>query len=310
MIAVKLLEEQGVEVLAVNFVTNFFGKKEKLEKAARDNNIKLKIVDVSRGYLEKVVKRPKHNRGKNMNPCIDCKIFMMREAHKIMKKEKARFIFTGEVLGQRPMSQKNTPLNIIKKESGLGDKLLRPLSAKLLKRSEAEDKGWVRREKLLDIEGRNRKRQFELARKYRLTGYGSPAGGCLLTEDKYSRKLKDLLDHKKKAGIDDVALLKIGRHFRIGNSKVIVGRHQEDNDNILKLKKRSDIIFQASVVVGPTTLLKGPKTNEVVRAAACLTARYSDSSNECTTIKYGRKLEKETEVCKKDFSIFQNKMIT
>ncbi|MBD3247859.1 DUF814 domain-containing protein [Candidatus Falkowbacteria bacterium] len=296
--AIKLIEEQRVEVLAVNFLTSFFSDPERLKKVARDNHIKLKIIDISEEYLEKVVKRPKHGYGKNMNPCIDCKIFLMKQARKIMKKEKAQFIFTGEVLGQRPMSQKNTPLKIIKKESGLKDKLVRPLSAKLLPKSEAEDKGWIRREKLLDIEGRNRKKQYALAEKYSLSGYGAPAGGCLLAEKAYSAKLRDLFENEKNFSLKDVALLKAGRNFRLGRSRIIVGRDQEDNKKLEKLKGIFDILFKVKDDNGPITLLRGEKSKPALAAAASLTVRYSDAPGNEAVVAYGRAFKKSIKVPK------------
>ena len=176
-----------------------------------------------------MLRNPKYGYGKNMNPCIDCKIFMIKKAKKYAKEIGADFIFTGEVLGERPKSQHYPALRIIEEESGLKGKLLRPLSAKLLPETEAEKKGLVNRAKLLSIQGRSRKPQFQLAKEYGITCYPSPAGGCLLTCEEYSKKLRDLLAHKKRVSMADVALLRVGRHFRLGKNKIIVGRNEAEN---------------------------------------------------------------------------------
>ncbi len=288
MLAVKLIEEQEIDVLAVSFVSAFFGNSERLKKTALKNDINLKIKDISRSFLEKVAIDPKHGYGKNMNPCIDCKIFMIKEAFKMMKKEKANFVFTGEVLGQRPMSQKSSPIRMIQKESGSKERLLRPLSAKLLPITEPENKGWVKREELLDIAGRGRRRQLELASKYGLEGYSSPSGGCLLTEGGYSRKFKDLLDHQQ-ADLFNASLLKTGRHFRVDKTKLIAGRNEDENKRLENIKRPKDIAFKSKNHKGPVVLLAGPKTKEAKEAAARLACRYTDPGPGRNIITFGGK---------------------
>lgn len=212
---------------------------------------------------------------------------MLRKAKKYAKKIRAKFIFTGEVLGERPMSQHKSALMLIEKESGLSEKLLRPLSAKLLPITEAERK-WVDRAKLLDIQGRKRDRQTNLANQFKIRDYPTPAGGCLLTNKEYAEKLKDLLLNKKKISLNDIRLLKIGRHFRFGKSKIIVGRNVIENKELLSLKDDADYLFEVPNIGSPTTILQGTKSKEAVELAASLTARYSDSKENKTLVKYGK----------------------
>ncbi len=176
-----------------------------------------------------MLRNPKHGYGKNLNPCVDCKIFILKQAKKYAKEIGADFLFTGEVLGERPMSQHGPALKTIAEEAGLKGKLLRPLSAKLMAETVAEKKGLIDRNKLLSIQGRSRKPQIELAKEYGITMYPSPAGGCLLTCEEYAKKLRDLFEHKKRVTMADVALLRVGRHFRVGKNKFIVGRNQAEN---------------------------------------------------------------------------------
>ena len=293
-LAIKLMQEQGIEVIALSFISHFFGNKDKLKKLTEDNGINLKIIDISEEYLD-IVKKPKHGYGKNMNPCIDCKIFMLKKAKDYAKKIGAKFVFTGEVIGQRPMSQRKEILRLIEKEAGLRGKLLRPLSAKLLEITEAEKRGWINGDKLFSIQGRTREKQFELAKKYQLSDYTSPAGGCLLTYREYSNKLRDLFKNKKKIDERDILLLKIGRHFRFGKNKIIIGRNEEDNKQLLKLKQKSDFIFEVKKYMGPITLLQGIKTKKAVELAAALTVRYSDVKTDKAVVEY-RKDSVKTEV--------------
>jgi len=289
ILAVKLIQSQGIEVKLVNFTTPFFPSKNAKEMA-KQLSLKLKEFDVTRDYL-KVLRNPKHGYGSFLNPCIDCKIFMLRKAKQYAKKIEAKFIFTGEVLGERPMSQNKNSLVLIEKESGLKGKLLRPLSAQLLPITEAERK-WIDRSKLLDIMGRRRERQIKLAKKFGIKDYPTPSGGCLLTNNEYAAKAKDLIESNKKISINDIKLLKIGRHFRYGKNKIIVGRNEKENKELLKLKKSSDYMFEVSNVGSPVTLLQGPKTKDSINLSAKLTVNYSDSKDK-SLVRYGRKLSKE-----------------
>jgi len=288
-LAVKLIADQGIKVEAINFVTPFClcrkggcGAAEVVKKF----DIPLKIVSVGKDYL-KIVRNPKHGYGRNMNPCIDCRIFMFKKAKRFAKEIGAYFIFSGEVLDQRPMSQHMRTLNIIEKEAGLEGKILKPLSAKLLPETEAEKRGWVDRERLLDIRGRSRKNQIELAKKFGITEYPCPSGGCLLTYRDFANKLRDLFEHKKRYSIKDVQLLKIGRHFRSGKNKIIVGRNDNENKILLQLKTKDDYYFENQGYGSPITLLQGPKTKGAVKKAAFLTAYYSDQKVGDVLVKFG-----------------------
>jgi hypothetical protein len=275
MLAAKLLQELGVDVLGINFYSAFFGNKNAVN-SAKQINLKLISIPVKQDYIE-MLKHPKHGYGSGLNPCIDCKIFMLKSAKKLMKKNNADFIATGEVLGERPMSQNSGALDIIELESGLKGKLLRPLSAKLLPETEAEKKHLVNRNKLLDISGRSRKKQIELANIYNIREYPSPGGGCLLCEKEFASRLADLFKNSKKTSMKEIESLRIGRHFRFGKSKIIVGRDKDENDKLLDLsKKLKAAIFECKEVVGPTTLLIG-KNREAEEKAAELTAFYSDA---------------------------------
>ncbi|MFC1728101.1 tRNA 4-thiouridine(8) synthase ThiI [Nanoarchaeota archaeon] len=288
LLAIKLIQKQGFEVIAVSFRSPFFisdEKKKTLEKTAKKHKFKVKFIEFGPEYF-KIVKKPKHGHGKNMNPCIDCHAFMLKKAKGYAKKIKAKFVFTGEVLDERPMSQNRGSLRIVEKEAGLTGKLLRPLSAKLLKETEAEKKGFVDRNKLMDIRGRTRKRQFELVKKFKIKEFETPGGGCLLTTEEYSNKLRDLFKNSKTVSVDDIKLLKVGRHFRLGKNKIIVGRNKVDNDILVKQK---GLKLEAKDFVGPTTLLQGKPTKKAIELAAKLTARYSDADKDEVIVKYDKK---------------------
>jgi len=293
ILAVKLVQNQGIDVVAVNFTSPFWSSDKNMnwvKEIAEKLKVPLINVKLKDDYL-KIIRKPKYGHGKNMNPCIDCKILMLKRAKKIAKEIGASFIFTGEVLDERPMSQHKKTLEIIEKESCLGGKLLRPLSAKLLTETEGEKKNWVNRKKLLEIRGRQRKKQTQLAKEFGIDKYPSPSGGCLLTYKEFSKKLKDLLEHKKIVKMEDIELLKIGRHFRLGKNKIIVGRNETENKQLLNMKKVNDYIFEVAEYNGPITILQGPKTKEVTLKTAALTVRYSDS-NEKALVKFGKELNK------------------
>jgi tRNA U34 2-thiouridine synthase MnmA/TrmU len=289
-LAVKLVLDQGIDVEAVNFVSPFClcrkGGCGALE-VAKNLNIPLKTITVGEEYL-RIVRKPKFGYGKNMNPCIDCRIFMLKKAKKYAEEIGASFIFTGEVLGQRPMSQHRKTLGIIEKEAGLKGKILRPLSAKLLPPTEVEKKGLVSRETLLGIEGRSRKKQIRLAQELKVTEYSCPGGGCLLTCREFTSKLKDLFEHKKRISLKDVRLLKVGRHFRFGKNKIIVGRNEAENRLLLQMKMTNDYCFEAQDTGSPITLLQGPKTRIAVKRAAELTVYYSDRKQSVVLVKFGK----------------------
>lgn len=291
ILATELIRRQGIEVIAFNVKTPFGipkkdGKTE-AEQAAEQLGVPLKIQYVEGDYL-RMLRHPKHGYGKNINPCVDCKIFILKKAKQYAREVGADFLFTGEVLGERPMSQHGPALKTIAQKAGLSGKLLRPLSAKLMAETEAEKKGLVDRNRLLAISGRSRKPQFALAKEYGIKTYPSPAGGCLLTCEEYAKKLGDLFEHKKRVSSTDVALLRFGRHFRLGKNKFIVGRNEEENKYLVTHKAPSDFYFEAATSMGPNTLLQGPKTKQAIKTAAMLTASYSDAKTGEVTVKYGR----------------------
>jgi tRNA U34 2-thiouridine synthase MnmA/TrmU len=281
MLAASLVRAQGIDVLALFFETPFFTSA-RAERSARHLDLPLKIVDITERHLKRV-RHPKFGYGENMNPCIDCHTLMVRIAGEMLKQERAQFVITGEVLGQRPMSQNKKSLELVAKESGVNDLLLRPLSAKCLSPTLPETKAWVEREALMDIHGRSRKPQMELAQRLHITDYPSPAGGCMLTEKGFSRRLKDLLSADKDVHRNELELLKVGRHFRITpETKVVVGRNRHENGKIATLVRNQDILFNSVSVPGPTVLLAGTPSPEDLKLAAEMTTAYSDTPGQGT----------------------------
>ena len=289
-LATKMIQEQGISIVALNFTSPFClcGKNGcGAVRVAKQLKLPIKILPMGLDYL-KMIRSPKHGYGRNMNPCIDCRIFMLKKAKKYAAEIGASFLFTGEVLNQRPMSQYKKALEIIEKETNLKDKILRPLSAELLPETEAEREGWVNREKLLGIKGRSRKTQMGLAKELSLKDYPCPSGGCLLTYKEFANKIRDLFNHKKSVRIKDVNLLKIGRHFRLGRNKIVVGRNESENEQLEKLRERTDYCFEVPNCGSPITLLKGPKTKKAIERAAGLTLRYSDRKTEKARVSFGK----------------------
>ncbi len=298
ILAIKLVQKQGVEVEALNFCGFFCSCKggSGVAESAKRLGVPLKTVEVDERYL-RMLRNPKHGYGRNMNPCVDCKIFMLKEAKKFADEIGAAFIFTGEVLDERPMSQHYPALKAIEEESGLKGRLLRPLSARLLPETVVERNGLVDRAKLLAIRGRSRKPQMQLAKEFGVTSYPSPAGGCLLTESEFANRLRDLFQHRKRCTVADVALLRLGRHFRLGENKIIVGRNEKENKALVAGKARSDYVFEVPNIAGPITVLQGRKTKKAVEVAASFTAFYSDAKTDMVTVNYGReKLDKSVAV--------------
>jgi tRNA U34 2-thiouridine synthase MnmA/TrmU len=292
-LAIKVILEQGIDVTAVNIQTRF-GSSKMDHPAAIAKSLGVPILKVPAGddYIE-MLRNPKHGYGAYFNPCIDCHTYMVRKAGQLLEQEGASFVITGEVLGQRPMSQNKGSLMQVEKDSGLEGLLLRPLSAQRLKMTIPEREGWVDRERLLGIEGRGRKMQFELAEKWELTGFSTPAGGCLLTDKEYGEKLKRLLSSKQDITDNDIALTKIGRHFYEGSSEIVVGRKHEENLKLLELELPGDYIFKLVDVPGPVTLLRGDVTDELIEKAARLTARYA-SVDGVVAVEYGPADDKRT----------------
>jgi len=279
ILASKVLLDQGIKVIPVYFKSYFFCP-EIAKKSAKEIGLKLKVVDISKEHL-KIVRNPKFGYGKSMNPCLDCHLLMLKKAKEIMKKEKYDFIATGEVLGERPMSQNIQALKILEEKSSLKGYLLRPLSAKLLEPTIPEKKGLIDREKLLKIQGRSRKEQIELAKKYKINNYPQPAGGCLLTDLEFGKKLKELFNIAKKIDKKDIELLKLGRHFLEKNHKIVIGRNGKENKEIKKLVKKGDILIEMKNYPGPLTLIRnyqGKIKEEIIEKAKNLTQYYSVKS--------------------------------
>jgi len=292
ILATEIIQKQGIRVIAFNVKSPFcLCKKDGCAAvdAAKQLNVPLKMVAAKEDYL-RMLKKPKHGYGRNMNPCIDCRIFLFKKAKKYAKEIGANFIFTGEVLDERPMSQHYQTMRLIEKEAGLQGKVLRPLSARLLPETEAEKKGYINREKLLDIQGRSRKPQLKLAEEFNIKDFPCPAGGCLLTYEQYAKKIKDLFEHKKRISMADVTLLRIGRHFRFNRNKIIVGRNEEENKLLTERKTQNEFYFELPDIVGPITILQGPKTKKAIKIAAELTAFYSDAKTEKVKVNYGREV--------------------
>lgn len=284
-LAFRLVLEQGIEVVAANFITSFcdcISKKDGVstaKSAADEISVPLIVMDITEEIIA-TVKNPRHGLGKNLNPCIDCRIKMLIHSKKIMDDNAAAFIFTGEVLGERPMSQRKDALNLIDREAGLKGLILRPLSAKLFPPTIPEEKGWVDREKLLDIQGRSRKPQLELAAKYGMKDFPWPSGGCLLTDPIYSRRLAESFAQDE----DDVKsmnLLKIGRHFRLASGvKIIVGRDEKENERLLAMAAAGDMVIMMEEHPGPVVLIrnkKGAVSEEDLNVARGMCVYHSDA---------------------------------
>lgn len=254
VLAAELLRRCGVEVEGICFVTPFFGSKG-AEEAAAAMGIPLHVVDITEPHLE-TVRRPRFGYGRHLNPCIDCHALMVRVAVEKLEEYDADFVATGEVLGERPKSQNRQALDLVARFSGAGDLLLRPLSARLLPETRPEREGWVRREDLLDISGRSRKRQLELAREWGLRGYQTPAGGCLLTDPGFSARLRELMRRVPDFDRLDVEVMKLGRHFWVGDTLIVLGRRHEENLRLRELALPTDLLVRERERPGPTALLR------------------------------------------------------
>lgn len=279
IVATKLILDQGIEAVAVHFILPVVAEKEDYaEKTAELFGIPLMRVEAGDEYLN-VLRNPKYGYGSGMNPCIDCRIYMLRKAKRVAQEVGADFIVTGDVLGERPMSQYRKVLELEEHEAGLAGLILRPLSAKLLPETIPEREGWVDRSKLLGISGKSRKPQIALAESFGLQdAYPSPSGGCLLTHKEFALKVKDLFEHTTKVTNRDVELLKVGRHFRYKGAKIIVGRNEAENTHLLEVKSPGDYAFEVPNVGSPITILEGFQDPEAIELAARLTARYSDAA--------------------------------
>jgi len=282
-LAVRMMQEQGFEVSAVAIKTPFCdfdcgrGCGFEIRERADDLNVNLKTVYLGDEYIE-MLKHPKHGIGAGFNPCVDCRTMMFDAAKKHMEEIGAEFIISGEVLGQRPMSQHLDSLRIIEKDSNLIGKIVRPLSAGLLPATDPEKNGLIKREDLGMIKGRTRRNQLEMAKKYGIENPPNAGGGCLLTEPQFGIKAKDLFEHIETPTINDIDLLKIGRHFRLDEeTKFVVGRNKDENEMIKALALPGDILLEVKDYVGPISILRGKNPKSHIEFAASITLRYSDA---------------------------------
>lgn len=282
ILATRLMQEMGFDVECVHYHIKFAacgGGSGGAAKSARMLGVPLKIFDITDEYLE-MFKSPAHGYGANINPCIDCKILMLKKAKDYMAMAGGTFLVTGEVLGERPMSQRKDALNIIEKSAGVRGILLRPLSAKLLEPTIPEKEGIVDREKLLDIQGRSRKPQMELAVKFGIKEYPKPSGGCLLTDPGFARRVKDLFTHDA-INVDNLVLLKAGRHYRLSDTaKLVVGRDEDENKELEKMARQGDIFFKLKNKQGPISLLRGTAGDDLITRAAEIAAYHTKFRNE------------------------------
>ena len=284
-LAVRMMLEQGIDVEAVAIKTPFCdfdcgkGCGQRVKEVADELGIKLKTVYFGEEYL-RMLKNPKYGYGSGMNPCIDCRGMMYNAAKEHMKKTNADFVITGEVLFQRPMSQNNRALHIIEKETGMECKVLRPLSARHLPPTDAEKMGLINRESMGDIKGRSRKGQLMLAKHFGISEPPNAAGGCLLTDPSFSKRVKDILDHCDDIPtLNDIELLKVGRHFRITHdAKFIVGRNKDENEVIKALIADDDVLIEVKDYVGPTCILRCKNYDDSLGIkCAAIAVRYSDA---------------------------------
>ena len=284
ILAIRIMQEQGVEVEAINFLTIFCtctkkGCMHAATQAANTLNVPLKIFNITEEYID-IIRNPKHGYGSNMNPCIDCRIFILKKAKDHMAQSGASFLVTGEVLGERPMSQRRDAILLIEKEAGLKGLILRPLSAKLFEPTIPEKEGIVDRTKLLEISGRSRKPQIALAREFGINDYPCPAGGCLLTDPGFAKRVKDLMAHDS-LDIENLRLIKLGRHFRLSkNAKLIIGRDEKENKLLQSMVKPKDIILKLKDHQGPFSILRGSINKDLINIAARIVCHHTKLRND------------------------------
>ena len=283
-LACRVVADQGVKVIAVKFITPFFGydllprKNEYIQTIKKKFSIDVILKDVTVPYL-KLLQKPAHGFGRYFNPCIDCKIFLLSEARKLMPEIGASFLVTGEVIGQRPMSQRRDTLQIIQRESGCKGILVRPLCAQNLEPTQPEIKGLIKREKLLAFSGRDRKPQMTLAEKLGITEYPSPAGGCILADPVLSLRIKEYYQEHEHIVPQDILLLLTGRQFKLPTGGwLVLGRNEQENEKIEALRQPGDWLLQTSIIPGPTAILRHSRNMAEVQAAAALVTRFSKKS--------------------------------
>lgn len=286
-LAARLIVDQGVEVIGLHLNSPTACRND-VHAVARDLGIPLEIRDKGRAYLE-LLRHPRWGYGKNMNPCLDCRLFMFQMAQTVMEAQGAHFIFTGEVVGQRPMSQMRSSLRLIDAQSGLDGLIVRPLSARLLEETRPEARGWLDRTRLLGISGRGRSEQLALAERFGLRHYQSPGGGCLLTDTIFSAKLRDLFDHtpEDRTHMDDVELLRVGRHFRMSPElKIVLGRNAEENHRLVSFAGAERWLVEPDGFSGPAALVCGPRDERHVAEAIRFIGRYTRPPHEGLRVRW------------------------
>jgi tRNA-specific 2-thiouridylase len=309
-LAAELMSREGLELLAVNFKTPFclcdrhssnLGCGSNARRVADALGIELKIINATKDFLE-VLQKPAHGYGANMNPCIDCRILFFCKSRELMAEIGASFIITGEVLGQRPMSQFRRQMGLIERESGLAGLVVRPLSAKLLPPTTPEKMRWISRERMLDIAGRSRKPQMALAKDLGINDYPCSAGGCLLTDPQFARRIRDLIRHDE-LDMQNINLLKAGRYFRLSESaKLIVGRDENENNMLASLARDGDFVFGPATFNGPIAVGKGHFSSDKIDVACRIVARYCDRDGEFDAdISYRRLPENEVRTARTPF---------
>ncbi|PHS58798.1 MAG: ATP-binding protein [Sulfurimonas sp.] len=284
-LAIKMIIDQGIEVLAVNISTGFGStndRKEHMQNMCDQVGAKLKIIDIQSEYLQDVLFDPKHGYGKNFNPCIDCHAKMFTVAKRIMEVEGASFLISGEVMGQRPMSQNKDALQTVLNESNCDGLLLRPMSAKMLEPTIAEINGWVDREKLESITGRSRDRQLEMVKEIGLENFESPGGGCLLTDENFSKKMKDFIKYDK-FEVKDIAVMKFGRHLRLPDgAKLVVGRNKDENIHLQNIVNDKFYHIKTLAIPGPHALLSINASLDDKNLATKIILTYTKASSKLT----------------------------
>ncbi|MDH4163096.1 MAG: hypothetical protein OEW15_10460 [Nitrospirota bacterium] len=280
ILAARVVMDQGYEVTGLYFTSAFskaFGHEQNTHAArvSEETGIALRIIDLGQEYID-LIRDPRHGYGKNINPCIDCKIFMLQKARSVMEELGSPFIITGEVLGQRPMSQRRDTLNVIERDSGLRGRILRPLSALVMPPTQAELDGLVERSRLLGFSGRGRTAQFKLAERFGIRGFSAPAGGCLLTDENFSEKLRDLFQEQERVIPLDIRLLTVGRHFKVSPGvRIVLGRDRRENEVLAEIASPGYHLLEPFDFMGPAAILTGAPTEEMKILAGRLIVTYS-----------------------------------
>jgi tRNA-specific 2-thiouridylase len=298
LLATRLIMDQGIEVVGLHFITPFFGYQKKGQEARYQERwkelygIDARIIDVGDEYL-RILRNPRYGYGKNFNPCVDCKIFLFSRAKDMMVEEKVDFLVSGEVLGQRPMSQRRDTMRIVERDSGTEGFLLRPLCAQRMKPTRPELEGIVDREKLLGITGRGRKPQMELAERMEIRHYPAPAGGCLLTDPEMANRIRKFFNQSPQATVNEILLLQVGRHFQLSEDRhLVVGRREEENERLMQLFREGDTLLRVHGIPGPLGLLRGRADEEGLKLAGSIVARYSKAKDqERVEVHYGKNEE-------------------